>query len=95
VKVDLSTNGGYTLATALRGPDAAYNVLKWIITGWLRNKCGVSEARRCMVRPTQLDKGSLFVAKREVDELRWNKSLYRPMLHWLIRARRAINRRGG
>jgi len=93
VKVDLSTDRGYTLATALRGPDAAYTTLKWIITGWLRSKCGVSEAQ-CIVRPRRLDAGSIARARREVEDLRENKSLYGPTLHWLIHSRDAINRVG-
>lgn len=94
MNVDLSTDRGYTLATALRGPDAAYTILKYIVTGWLRNKCGVSDAR-CMVRPTRLNEIDLARARCEVGDLRENKSLYGPMLHWLIHSRRAINCIGG
>jgi len=91
VNVDLSTNRGYTLATALRGPDAAYTILKYIVTGWLRNKCGVSGGR-CLVRYERLDAGDMARARCEVEDLRENKSLYGPMVHWLIHSRGAINR---
>jgi len=90
VNVDLSTDRGYTLATALRGPDAAYTILKYIVTGWLRSKCGASSTR-CIVRSTRLDEGDIARARWEVGDLRENKSLYGPMIHWLIHSRDAIS----
>ena len=93
MKLDINTKNGYILATALRGPDANYRALKWIITGWIRAQC-IASARYSMVRRSMLNKQDIINAKSAVTELYqqlWDyKPLQRIMLHWVMHCSQAI-----
>lgn len=92
MKVDLSTETGYIIATALRGPDAAFPGLKYVITGWIRGKCGVASASSayCTVRCTKLTDGDIANARHDLDDLYQDRELYHVVTHWTRHSYQAI-----
>jgi len=94
MNLDVSTREGYAIATALRGPDKDYTTLKWIITGWIRNKCGVPSDSGVRVRTERLTDKTILRAKAEVNRLFGDKSDRVVIRHWVLHAIGAINHLG-
>lgn len=81
MNVDLSTKMGYLLACALRGPDLGYSTLKYILTGWLRQQCGVFYGDS-VVRTKALSKNDVLLAKGEVSCIFNTPDHHLAMYHW-------------
>lgn len=90
MNLDVSTKKGYDIATALRGPDVGCFALKYIITGWVREQCGVS-SKHTWVRTIEVGEGNMLRAKGEVNHLYKHVPTRVGMRHWARHAALAVD----
>jgi len=90
MNLDVSTEEGYILASAVRGPDLEYPALKHIVTAWIRGRCGVTHPA-CVVRVEALNKTNIADARKEVDSLTPLGTESDAMGHWVDHASGAID----
>lgn len=89
MKLDVSTEIGYDIAAALRGPDVGFPTLKYIVTGWIRAQVGVS--RGWVRRTEELNEATLLRARAEVKHLYAHVPTRVGMRHWVLHATLAID----
>jgi hypothetical protein len=94
--LDVSTEEGYVIASAIRGPDD-YTVLdpfKWVLTARIRHWKGISKRTGCDVRETRMDMFDIQAIGQRMENLVpiWTESpqLKRAANHYFSHAQSAL-----
>lgn len=90
-KIDLSTQKGYDIACAMRGPDVDLPALKWVFTARIRHLCGVKS--NVWVRDKPLSSWTLVGTKEITRSMIVEEILStdcRHLLHWACHVRDAL-----
>jgi len=90
MNLDISTEEGLAIATALRGPDAAWPTLKYVITDWVRGACGASPDD-CDVRSGQVSEGTIVKLEGLVEYFYKDKTQSDLLLPWVRASNRALD----
>lgn len=98
MKLDVSTDKGYTLASAIRGPDLPRcSTLKFVFTARIRELCGVpatwSGWEIPVVRsakPGPLDDADCSNLASEIEHARAADDTRTAILHWLVHTLEAL-----